>query len=181
MLRRAGWLLAFDDQVALDEAVRSAERARREHGVTFEPLDGEGLAAAEPHLMVRRAGAVHWTNAPSVADPHALVTAYARHFEAMGGRFATGDAMALSRAGEGWRVPTEEGGVEASSVVVALGAALGEADGTVRLQAAAVRQAGLPHALRVEGERRAEPSADGHGEPVHADADAGGHPADDGG
>ncbi len=122
MLRRTGWLRVFDDERALDETVRSAEASRRDHGVTFEALDGDGLAVAEPHLMVRRAGAVHFTNAPWVADPHALVVAYARRLEAMGGRFATGDAMGLSRAGEGWRVPTADGVVEAGTVVVALGA-----------------------------------------------------------
>jgi D-amino-acid dehydrogenase len=122
MLRRSGWLRVFDDERALDETVRSAEASRRDHGVTFEALDGDGLAVAEPHLMVRRAGAVHFTNAPWVADPHALVLAYAQRLEAMGGRFATGDAMGLSRAGKGWRVPTADGVVEAGAVVVALGA-----------------------------------------------------------
>ena len=40
------------------------KRRRRDHGVTFEALDGDRLAVAEPHLMVRRVGAVHFTNAP---------------------------------------------------------------------------------------------------------------------
>ena len=57
-----------------------------------------------------------------MADPHALVVAYARRLEAMGGRFATGDAMGLSRAGEEWGVSAADGVVEAESVVVALGA-----------------------------------------------------------
>jgi D-amino-acid dehydrogenase len=122
MLRRSGWLRVFDDERALDETVRNAEASRRDHGVTFEALDGDGLALAEPHLMMRRAGAVHFTNAPWVADPHALVLAYAKRLEAMGGRFATGDAMGLVRAGRGWRVSTAEGVIEAAAVVVALGA-----------------------------------------------------------
>ena len=122
MLRRTGWLRVFDDPKALDETVRSAEASRRDHEVTYEVLDGDGLAAAEPYLMVRRAGAVHFTNSPSVADPHALVVAYAQWLEEAGGRFTTGDAMALSRVGRGWRVPTEDGDVEAKAVVVALGA-----------------------------------------------------------
>jgi len=122
MLRPSGWLRVFDDPRALDEVVRSTEASRRDHGVTFKALDADGLAAAEPHLMVRRAGAVHFTNSPSVADPHALVVAYARRLEAIGGQFATGDAMGLSRTGRGWRVPTADGGVEAGAVVVALGA-----------------------------------------------------------
>ena len=122
MLQRSGWLRVFDDQRALDETVRAAETSRRDHGVMFEALDGDGLAAAEPHLMVRRVGAVHFTSSPSVGDPNALVLAYARRLEAMGGWFAIGNAMGLSRAGKGWRVPTVDHSVEAETVVVALGA-----------------------------------------------------------
>ena len=85
MLRRTGWWRVFDDKRALAETVRSAEASRRDHGVTFEALDGDGLAGVEPHLMVRRAGAVHFTNAPWVADPHALVLAYAQRLQTMGG------------------------------------------------------------------------------------------------
>jgi D-amino-acid dehydrogenase len=54
----------------------------------FEALEKNGLTAAEPHLMVRRAGAVHFRSSPWVADPQALVLAYARRLEAMEGRFA---------------------------------------------------------------------------------------------
>jgi D-amino-acid dehydrogenase len=30
--------------------------------VNFAVLDGQALAAAEPHLLVERAGALHWTD-----------------------------------------------------------------------------------------------------------------------
>jgi D-amino-acid dehydrogenase len=105
-----------------DETVRSAEASRRDHGVTFEALDGNGLAVAEPHLMVRRAGAVHFTNAPWVADPHALIVAYAQRLEAMGGGSRQVTQWGYLKPGKGWRVPTADGVVEAGTVVVALGA-----------------------------------------------------------
>jgi D-amino-acid dehydrogenase len=122
MLRPQGWLRLFSDQAALDEALAEAETARREHGVTYAALDGDALAAAEPHLLVRRAGALHWTNATSVADPHGLTTAYARRFQSLGGTIAIGDAATLQRTGTGWQVQTDAGPVQAAAAVIALGA-----------------------------------------------------------
>ncbi|NGM20815.1 FAD-binding oxidoreductase [Roseomonas stagni] len=123
LLRPIGWMRLYGDAAGLEAALRQAERARAEHGVNFVALDGQGLAAAEPHLMVGRAGAIHWTDPLSVSDPQALVLAYAARFAEAGGRFLHGDATTLERAGAGWRVQTVEGAVEAAEVVIALGAA----------------------------------------------------------
>jgi D-amino-acid dehydrogenase len=56
-----------------------------------------------------------------VSNPFALTRAYAARFGALGGLTLTGDARSLHRAGPGWRVETNEGGVDAREVVVALG------------------------------------------------------------
>ena len=61
--------------------------------------------------------------APSVSDPHALTTGYARLFGELGGQFAIGDAATLRRHGAGWQVDTAGGAVDAEQAVVALGAA----------------------------------------------------------
>lgn len=122
LLRPIGWMRLYSSQALLDSALALAEAARREHDVNFVALDGPGLAAAEPHLLVARAGAIHWTDPLSVSDPHALTLAYAGMFTAEGGRFVLGDATTLARAGAGWRVQSEAGPVEAEQVVVALGA-----------------------------------------------------------
>jgi D-amino-acid dehydrogenase len=121
MLRPQGWLHSFSDPARLDAALEQAEAARRDHGVTYTALDGDGLAATEPHMLVRRAGAVHWTNTPSLADPHGLTTAYANRFTARGGTIATGDATTLQRTATGFRVETATGPIEASAAVIALG------------------------------------------------------------
>ncbi|MBP0494866.1 NAD(P)/FAD-dependent oxidoreductase [Pararoseomonas indoligenes] len=126
LLRPIGWMRLFSTEAQLDAARREAEAAHREHNVGYRVLDGDALAEAEPHLLVRRAGAVHWTDPYSVSDPHALTTSYARLFEGEGGRFATGDAATLARAGSGWRVMTQDGPMEAAQAVVALGAAAGD-------------------------------------------------------
>ncbi|MBN3812428.1 FAD-binding oxidoreductase [Paraburkholderia sp. Ac-20347] len=51
-------------------------------------------------------------------DPNALVMAYARYFEQLGGRILLGDALTLR---QNWSVETAEGRIDAKSVVVSLG------------------------------------------------------------
>ena len=99
-----------------------AEAMRRAHGVNFAALDRRGLAEAEPHLLVEKAGAIHWTDPISVTDPHALVLSYAQRFAEAGGRFTHGDARTLTRTATGWQVSTKDGPAEAAEAVIALGA-----------------------------------------------------------
>ena len=122
LLRPLGWMRLFRDPAELDAAVAQAEQARRAFDVNYNSLDEAKLAAAEPHLLVRRAGALHWTDPLSVPDPQALVLAYAGLFAAEGGHLARGDAASLEHAGSGWRVRTDDGPVEAAEAVIALGA-----------------------------------------------------------
>lgn len=123
LLRPIGWIRMFGEPAGLDAALAQAEIARRDYGVNFAALDSKALAAAEPHLLVERSGAIHWTDPLSVSDPHALTLAYAGMFAEAGGTLALGDAGSLERAGGGWRVQSTTGPVEAAEVVVALGAA----------------------------------------------------------
>ena len=151
MFRPQGWLRSFGDPAALETAVAQAEIAQREHGATYVALDGDGLAAAEPHLLIRRAGAVHWTNARSVDSPHALTVAYARRFEALGGSVVTGDAASLRRSGSGWAVQALDGTVQAESVVVALGAAATEVTGRFGYRAPLFGKRGYHMHYRMKG------------------------------
>ncbi|MDN3567150.1 NAD(P)/FAD-dependent oxidoreductase [Paeniroseomonas aquatica] len=123
LLRPIGWMRLFGNPALLEAALAQAETAQRDYGVHYAALDTKALAAAEPHLLVERAGAIHWTDPLSVSDPHALTLAYAGMFEAEGGSLGRGDAASLQRTGAGWRVETAAGPVEAAEVVVALGAA----------------------------------------------------------
>jgi D-amino-acid dehydrogenase len=50
-----------------------------------------------------------------------VTLAYAARFSALGGLALTGDARSLHRSGSGWRVETNEGGLDSLNVVVALG------------------------------------------------------------
>ncbi len=122
LLRDGGWLKVFRRAATRDAETRNAERWRAEYGVTFDALDAAGLRDAEPFLSKELIGALCYTGSDSIRDPHALVTAYARHFERLGGRIVTGDALTLVHdPGHGWRVDTAEGPLDAHAAVVALG------------------------------------------------------------
>jgi D-amino-acid dehydrogenase len=118
LLRPIGWIKVFRTDAARDAEIRLAEQWQREYGVAFEALDAAGVQRAEPNLAGRLSGGLHYPEADSVSDPNALVTAYAKYFEALGGRFFTGDADSLR---EGWEVDTQAGTITAASAVVALG------------------------------------------------------------
>ena len=123
LLRPTGWIRAYGDPAKLDAALAEAEAARRDFGVAYTALDAAGFAALEPAFQVERPGAIHWTEPLTVPDPNGLVLAYARLLEAEGGRITRGDATTLTPHGAGWRVMSEDGPLEAGTVVVALGAA----------------------------------------------------------
>jgi len=122
LLRPTGWMRLFSDPRQFDAALTQAAAAQRDYGVNHVAVDGTALATAEPHLLVERVGAIHWTDPLAVSDPHALTLAYAALFTAAGGNVARGDALSLARTASGWRVATDAGPVEASDVVIALGA-----------------------------------------------------------
>lgn len=120
LLRPIGWMKVCRSAAKQDAATREAERWNREYGVTFETLDPARLRAAEPHLDPALLGGLHYTASDSCSDPHALVSAYARYFEQLGGRLFEGDANTLTGSPP-WCVRTAQGEVRADNVVVAMG------------------------------------------------------------
>ncbi|WP_144142318.1 NAD(P)/FAD-dependent oxidoreductase [Paraburkholderia sp. BCC1884] len=118
LLRPIGWMKVFRSEAAHAAEIRLAEQWHREYGIAFETLDSASLQRAEPDLDRSLRGGLRYPQSDSVSDPNALVTAYAKYFEALGGRFFIGDADTLR---EGWEVETNDGTLSASSAVVALG------------------------------------------------------------
>ncbi|MBB5497944.1 FAD-binding oxidoreductase [Paraburkholderia sp. MM5384-R2] len=118
LLRPIGWIKVFRHAAARDAETTLAEQWHREYGVEFETLDAPRLQQLEPDLDKRLQGGLRYPQSDSVSDPNALVTAYARYFEALGGRFFIGDADTLR---EGWQVETRDGAITAESAVIALG------------------------------------------------------------
>lgn len=120
LIARQGWMLVYRTEAKRDAAFADAERDA-EHGVAHTRLDGAELARVEPALRLPLAGALHWTDPWTVRDPGALVEAYARLFESLGGTVAVGDARTLRPSGAGWEVATASGPASAGEVVLALG------------------------------------------------------------
>ncbi|QJQ95419.1 MULTISPECIES: FAD-binding oxidoreductase [Halomonadaceae] len=121
LVRREGWLEVFRTQRVFDAVLDEAKRNQQRFGVSYEMLDRAALKAKEPHLADALLGAIHWTNSWTVIDPGALVQAYARAFEAEGGRFEQAEVTSVEQAGSGWRLTTPSGTLEAQSLVLATG------------------------------------------------------------
>lgn len=124
LVRPTGWLEACRSQASFERTARGAQRLAATHGLAVDILDSAALQRAEASLAPGYAGAVHWHDPLSVSDPGALTKGYAALLEREGGRIVRGDAAtleALETRGNGWRVQTEDGAIEAATVVVALG------------------------------------------------------------
>ncbi len=119
-LRKTGWMKLYRSEAAF-AALKAEFELADEFGLPFEALDAQGARALEPSLNPVFKRAVYWPKAASLSDPLAVTRAYAARFHALGGVTLTGDARSLHRSGGGWRVETNEGGVDAPEVVVALG------------------------------------------------------------
>lgn len=118
LLRPIGWMKVFRTAAQQDEEMHLAERWFREFGVEYDALDAMRLRQAEPNLDTSLLGGLRYVASDSVSDPNALVTAYAKYFEQLGGRFFVGDGATLT---DGWTVHTRTGQIQARSVVVAMG------------------------------------------------------------
>lgn len=121
LVRRDGWLELYHGESALQDRLAEARDNRERFGVEFEELDAAGLYAKEPHLKKGLAGAIHWTQPWTVADPGALVQAYADHFQRQGGRFLQAEVKEVEKAGARWKVTADGETLEAQQVVVAMG------------------------------------------------------------
>ena len=119
-LRKTGWLKVYRSERSF-KALQGEFDLAAQFGLPLQSLDTAAAQALEPSLKPVFAHAVFWPQAASVSNPLGLTRAYAARLAALGGITLSGDARSLHRAGQGWRVETNEGGVDAREVVVALG------------------------------------------------------------
>ena len=119
-LRKTGWLKVYRSERAFAALKPEFELAAK-LDLPLQALETAGAQALEPSLKPVFAHAVYWPQAASVSNPLAVTRAYAARFSALGGVTLTGDARSLHRSGQRWRVETNEGGIDAPEVVVALG------------------------------------------------------------
>jgi len=118
LLRSTGWMKVFRTAAQQDQETLLAESWLGEFGIEFDALDAARLRQTEPNLDPSLVGGLRYTASVSVSDPNALVTAYAKYFEQLGGRFFVGDGTTLK---DEWKVDTHDGQIQASSVVLAMG------------------------------------------------------------
>jgi len=90
-------------------------------GVAAQELDTNGALALEPNLAPVFRHALMWPDVASLSNPLAVTRAYAKRFQALGGVLVNGDARSLHRADSRWRVDTQNGPVDSTEAVVALG------------------------------------------------------------
>lgn len=119
-LRKTGWLKLYREEASF-RALRAEFDLAKEFGLPLETLDAAGVQALEPSLRAVFARGVFWPKAASLSNPLAVTRAYAKRFSDLGGLTLTGDARTLHRSGSGWRLETNEGGVDSANAVVALG------------------------------------------------------------
>lgn len=122
LVQRAGYRALYRTERSLEKALAGARRLNGDYGVPYTALSADDFLRAEPSLKSAGVGGVHWLAPWSVSDPGALVEAYGKLLERLGGRIVPGDAATLAQTPSGgWRVATADGLVEAAHVVVALG------------------------------------------------------------
>ena len=119
-LRKTGWLKVYRGEKSFAALAPEFDLAAK-FGLPLQALDTAGALALEPSLFPVFAHAVFWPQAASVSNPLGVTRAYAARFAALGGVTLIGDARSLHRAGNRWRVETDEGAVDSAECVVALG------------------------------------------------------------
>ena len=121
LVREEGYRAVFREPASWRRAAAEARRLGEAAGLRLAVLDGEQLAAAEPALKRRLAGAVHWLDPWTVNDPGELVTRYAALLRERGARVLHGDARTLRPQQGRWCVRTTAGDIDGSDAVLALG------------------------------------------------------------
>ena len=121
LIRRSGWMRVFRTERERDLRLEEAARWKHEFGLQYAGLDARQLQEAEPHLAPILCGALHWTEPTTVVDPQSLALAYLKRFETLGGRFVQGNAQSLVADGNGWKLNSAEGPIQAGAAVIALG------------------------------------------------------------
>ena len=119
-LRKTGWMKLYRSADAFAGLQREFDLAA-DFGLPLETLDAAGAQALEPSLSPVFKRAVFWPKAASLSNPLAVTLAYAKRLAALGGVTLSGDARSLHRAGNRWRVETNEGAFDSAEAIVALG------------------------------------------------------------
>src|SRR4029079_19524279 len=119
-LRKTGWLKVYRAEKSFKSLAPEFDLAAK-CGFRLQPLDMSGAMPLEPSLNPVFGHGVFWPQAASISNPLGVTRAYAARFAGLGGVFLTGDARTLHRSGGNWRVETDQGALDSSQCVIALG------------------------------------------------------------
>ncbi|MBT9369883.1 FAD-dependent oxidoreductase [Rhizobium sp. CSW-27] len=122
MLRKQGNLQVYESEEEFRASLPGWE-ARREHGIAFQHMDAEEMAALQPGLAPRFRRGTFTAGWYSIADPRLYTLALAAHVRARGGMIDRAEVRALAPREDGVDVILADGSVRpAARVVLAAGA-----------------------------------------------------------
>ncbi len=121
LLRRTGCLYLYKSQAEFDDA-DDWHRRREEHGVNLTRLDASQVRDLEPNVAPLYHSGVLFNDAFTIDSPRRLAAALAQAIVERGGKFLTGEATNLRRAGSRVAFSIDGTDHEADHVVVASGA-----------------------------------------------------------
>ncbi|NTF44709.1 FAD-binding oxidoreductase [Rhizobium rhizogenes] len=122
MLRKEGNLQVYESEAEFRASLPGWE-VRRNHGIEFQHLKSDEMAAIQPGLASRFILGTFTPGWYSIADPKLYTLALAQHFCSRGGLIETAEISALRPVSGGVEVVATDGKVrEARKVVLAAGA-----------------------------------------------------------
>jgi len=122
MLRKEGNLQVYESDAEFRASLPGWE-VRRNHGIEFQHLKSDEIAAIQPGLASHFILGTFTPGWYSIADPKLYTLALAQHFRAKGGIIETSEISALRSVSGGVEVVATDGTVrEARKVVLAAGA-----------------------------------------------------------
>jgi len=121
LIRRDGWIEIHRTRTKFKAAIEVAKKSC-DQGVDHQVLSLKELQKLEPHCNFKGVvGAIHWLNSWQVSNPGALVKAYAKSFQNMGGEIRESDVKKILPDGDGWQIITDDGIFYCNHLVVAAG------------------------------------------------------------
>lgn len=122
MLRKEGNLQVYESEAEFRASLPGWE-VRRNHGIEFQHLKADEMAAIQPGLAARFILGTFTPGWYSIADPKLYTLALAAHFRSRGGIVETAEVSALRPVDGGVEVVTTDGKLrQAGKVVLAAGA-----------------------------------------------------------
>lgn len=116
-----GWLEVYHHHDEFEHAKKEAA-SLSSYRLQYDVLDKQRLIQRVPFVSEKMTGGIHWLDPKTVNDPGGLTAAYADYFQQQGGTFVLMDAFAATATKNGWSITDDAQHVEASQMVVALGA-----------------------------------------------------------